>query len=275
MVCGIDGSPEARSALRVAMQLGDALSLRVVALHVAQAFGDDPKLVDRLRARGNAERLLANVLYDEQLLGRVDWRAEIGDVAAQLAAVAAEEQALLILLGARSNGKARPFLGSRLAEEMVATSSIPVVVVPPQVAPAQAHMRSPGNLARQAKAPVPARPAASNRAPLAPSRRPASRSGKRWLLRITNKSCGRKRPDAATPTTSSFGDATSSFDPAFPPSLAARAAKDGGYDLHAFVELLGRGCPPELAIRILAPLESDMPATAFDAAGIRPGRELR
>jgi hypothetical protein len=50
---------------------------------------------------------------------------------------------------------------------------------------------------------------------------------------------------------------------------------DGGYDLHAFVELLERGCPPELAIRILAPLESDMPATAFDVAGIRPGRDLR
>ena len=59
-----------------------------------------------------------------------------------------------------------------------------------------------------------------------------------------------------------------------PPSLAVRAAKDGGYDLHAFVELLGRGCPPELAIRILAPLESEMPSPAFDAAGIRPGREL-
>ena len=60
-----------------------------------------------------------------------------------------------------------------------------------------------------------------------------------------------------------------------PPSLAARAAKDGGYDLHAFVELLGRGCPPELAIRILAPLERDLPATAAFDAGIGPARELR
>jgi hypothetical protein len=60
-----------------------------------------------------------------------------------------------------------------------------------------------------------------------------------------------------------------------PPSLAARAAMDGGYDLHAFVELLERGCPPSLAIRILAPLESDMPATAFDAARTSPGRKLR
>jgi hypothetical protein len=42
-----------------------------------------------------------------------------------------------------------------------------------------------------------------------------------------------------------------------PVTLAARAAKEGGYDLHALIELLGRGCPPELAIRILAPLESE------------------
>jgi nucleotide-binding universal stress UspA family protein len=170
IVCGIDGSPEARSALRVAMQLADVLSLRVVALHVAEAFGDDPKLADRLRARGNAERLLANVLYDEHLLGRADWRAEVGDVAEQLAAVAADEQALFILLGLRSKGKARPFLHSRLAEEMIATSSIPVVAVPPQVAPAQAQMGSSGNLARQAKSPAPA----PNRAPLAPCRRQTS-----------------------------------------------------------------------------------------------------
>jgi hypothetical protein len=48
---------------------------------------------------------------------------------------------------------------------------------------------------------------------------------------------------------------------------------DGGYDVHAFVELLERGCPPELAIRILAPLENEMPAPALDAAAITPGRE--
>ena len=58
-----------------------------------------------------------------------------------------------------------------------------------------------------------------------------------------------------------------------PPSLAARAAMDGGYDVHAFVELLERGCPPELAIRILAPLENEMPAPVLDAAEITTDRE--
>jgi nucleotide-binding universal stress UspA family protein len=145
IVCGIDGSPGARSALRVATELAGALQLRVVAVHVVDALGgvqklDEPPVI--LRLRGRAEKLLANVLYDEELLGRVDWRAEVGDVAERLAAVAADEQALLILLGARRKGKARPFLRSRLAEEMAATSSIPVVVVPPQVSSAEAPVQS-------------------------------------------------------------------------------------------------------------------------------------
>jgi hypothetical protein len=41
----------------------------------------------------------------------------------------------------------------------------------------------------------------------------------------------------------------------FEPRLAARLAHDAGYDLHALIGLVERGCPPELAVRILAPLE--------------------
>jgi hypothetical protein len=37
--------------------------------------------------------------------------------------------------------------------------------------------------------------------------------------------------------------------------LAARVAGDPGYDLHRLIQLVERGCPPELAVRILAPLE--------------------
>jgi hypothetical protein len=41
----------------------------------------------------------------------------------------------------------------------------------------------------------------------------------------------------------------------FPRPLAKRLAADGRYDLHALIELVERSCPPELAVRILAPLE--------------------
>ena len=41
----------------------------------------------------------------------------------------------------------------------------------------------------------------------------------------------------------------------FPLPVAARLANDPGYDLHRLIELVEAGCAPELAVRILAPLE--------------------
>ena len=41
----------------------------------------------------------------------------------------------------------------------------------------------------------------------------------------------------------------------FTDGLARRVADDSSYDLHALIELVERGCPPALAVRILAPLE--------------------
>ena len=41
---------------------------------------------------------------------------------------------------------------------------------------------------------------------------------------------------------------------------ARRLGRDARYDLHALLDLVGRGCPPELAERILAPLDEATPA---------------
>jgi hypothetical protein len=38
--------------------------------------------------------------------------------------------------------------------------------------------------------------------------------------------------------------------------LAARVAENSSYDLHTLIELVERGCDPEVAVRILAPLEA-------------------
>jgi hypothetical protein len=34
-------------------------------------------------------------------------------------------------------------------------------------------------------------------------------------------------------------------------------ANDSRYDLHALIELVERGCDPQLAVRILAPLDAE------------------
>lgn len=40
----------------------------------------------------------------------------------------------------------------------------------------------------------------------------------------------------------------------FAPGLAADLAANCDIDLHAVLELVDRGCPPQLAVRIVAPL---------------------
>jgi hypothetical protein len=45
------------------------------------------------------------------------------------------------------------------------------------------------------------------------------------------------------------------LDAGFPRALAEEVAVDAEHDLHALIELVERGCPPELAVRILMPLD--------------------
>ena len=49
-------------------------------------------------------------------------------------------------------------------------------------------------------------------------------------------------------------------DSGFPPPVAARLAEDTRYDLHALIELVERGCPSQLAERILAPVDDEVAA---------------
>jgi hypothetical protein len=41
----------------------------------------------------------------------------------------------------------------------------------------------------------------------------------------------------------------------FDSALAERVAIERSFDVHALLELTDRGCPPELAVRIVAPLD--------------------
>ena len=41
----------------------------------------------------------------------------------------------------------------------------------------------------------------------------------------------------------------------FPPPLASRVARDSRYDIHTLIERVERGCPADLAGRIVAPID--------------------
>lgn len=44
----------------------------------------------------------------------------------------------------------------------------------------------------------------------------------------------------------------------FPATVADAVASDPRFDLHALLQLVDRGCPPELAVRIMAPLPREV-----------------
>lgn len=48
------------------------------------------------------------------------------------------------------------------------------------------------------------------------------------------------------------------LDAGFPASLAETVADDPRFDLHALLQLVDRGCPPVLAVRIVAPLPREV-----------------
>jgi nucleotide-binding universal stress UspA family protein len=125
IVCGVDTSPGARTALRVAASVAEELEARLLAVHV----------LDRLVDVGPAaERVAADVLYAEAPDARAEARGEVGDVAERLAAVAREEDALMIVLGARSRGRSRTFLRARCAGELAELTEVPIFVAPLQLA---------------------------------------------------------------------------------------------------------------------------------------------
>ena len=129
IICGVDASVEARAALRIAVDLGEKFGFHVVAVHVVDrpAAAEEHDIGATLRARGRAERVLAQVLDDEELVGKIDWRAEVGDTAERLAAVAHDERAALIVLGSRTR-KAGAGNRSRLANEIAEMTAVPVAL---------------------------------------------------------------------------------------------------------------------------------------------------
>jgi nucleotide-binding universal stress UspA family protein len=137
ILCGVNESAGARSAARVAGALSKRLELRLVLVHVADAFtvadgsaGNDESVMT-MQARSGGKRLLDQLTAEQDLIG-AEQRIEVGDPAERLAQVAAEERAALIVVGARARRRRwRPTLRSDLSRDIARVTPCPVFVVPP------------------------------------------------------------------------------------------------------------------------------------------------
>jgi nucleotide-binding universal stress UspA family protein len=133
IICGIDDSPGAAEALRVARDVSANLDARLVVAHAAAGYkvaGADEG-VSGLQAKRGAARLLERVAREQGIIAQTDQRIETGEPAEVLARIAAEERATMIVVGSRRQGLRRRKLLSGIAEELAETAPCPVVIVPP------------------------------------------------------------------------------------------------------------------------------------------------
>jgi nucleotide-binding universal stress UspA family protein len=137
VLCGVNESEGAISAVNVAGELSKRLELRLVLAYVAKPItaaegsGGTEESATTTQTR-NGGKLLLERLSAERGLGGVEQRIEVGDPAQRLAEVAAEERAALIFVGARMRRhRWTPSLRRDLSRELARLSPCPVLVVPP------------------------------------------------------------------------------------------------------------------------------------------------
>jgi nucleotide-binding universal stress UspA family protein len=138
LVCAVNDSDEGRGALELAVDLSERLGLRLVLAHVADGIrpidsdGDGAESVTMKGNREGAARLLARLAAEYGVADRAERRSGVGDAAALIGQIAAEEAADLIVVGARIRGRLRRGLESRLAEQLESETRVPVLIALPR-----------------------------------------------------------------------------------------------------------------------------------------------
>ena len=133
IVCGVDRSLGARTAVLPAVDLGREFGVEVVAVHVVPSVERDLGVYPGERAQRTAGELVASMLKGNEDAPHITVLGTVGDPAERLRWAAREHNASLIVLGARTQGQFRAFLRSRLAAELLDKAPVPVVVVPAQL----------------------------------------------------------------------------------------------------------------------------------------------
>jgi nucleotide-binding universal stress UspA family protein len=134
MVCSVSDTEEGRGALELAAELSKRLGLRLVLAHVTTGISNDDDSEAGESLSMKADHLGATRVLDrlaaEYGVGGTERRVAVGDEAARLGQIAAEEAADVILVGARRRGRLRRGFESRLADELETETPVPVLIAP-------------------------------------------------------------------------------------------------------------------------------------------------
>ena len=139
MVCAVTDAEEGEDVVAVGAELSERLGLRLVLAHaldgVASLATDGNESVTMKQSREGAERRLRQLAEQYGVASTAERRFAVGEPAAILGRIAAEEAADVIVVGARLRGWRRRSLESRLADELETETRVPVLLAPPRTRP--------------------------------------------------------------------------------------------------------------------------------------------
>jgi nucleotide-binding universal stress UspA family protein len=117
VICAVDDSPSALPVLMTARWLADALAAELIVVHAVSAPTRDVQLLPTIRAWLPESDPQIVVLE--------------GSASGSILEAAEEQEATLVVVGARGRGPVRSALLGSVSREVAAAASCPVVVVPP------------------------------------------------------------------------------------------------------------------------------------------------
>ena len=145
IVCGVDGSEQARHAASAALRLAERMGAQLTLVHVTPTrtvvpvdsfpMGVDPSTYPRSRelAVSEAEAAFAS-LSSDVAAASVEREVRLGEPAVVLAQVAADFGAELIVVGSRGRGAWRSAVLGSVSSDVARLAPCPVMIVPERAA---------------------------------------------------------------------------------------------------------------------------------------------
>lgn len=132
VICAVVDGDDSEEALALGVELSERLGLRLVFAHPVDghANGGDESVTTKFGRQG-AEKRLAELAQRFGVGDRAERRVAVGEPAALLGQIAAEEAADVIVIPGRARGW-RGSLDSRLASQLETETPVPVVIAPPR-----------------------------------------------------------------------------------------------------------------------------------------------